>query len=360
MSRLQGNRTVTMNQPSASSSSVLLTDAAADRLLSEPSAGVLVTVREMAGPVVVLGAGGKMGLHVCAMLVRAAREVGRDLPVIAVSRFRSLRAEAEFAEAGIRTIAADLSQGDEVARLPDAGTVFFMAGVKFGTAASPERLHRMNVEMPAMVAARYAAARIVAFSTGCVYPFVSYKTGGADEATPAAPVGAYAQSCWQREQAFVRESQRSGTPVVLVRLNYAVEYRYGVLVDIATKVWRGEPIDLTTGYVNVIWQRDAVAQIIRTVGLATSPAGVINITGAETLTVREIAEHCGTCLGREPQFSGTPQEEAWLSDARRSHRLYGAPETRWQTMVDRVVNWLRREGGTWGKPTGFEVRDGKF
>lgn len=331
-----------------------------DQFLSQPDDGAVRTVANLPGPVMVLGAGGKIGLHLCLMLRAAAAAAGRDLRVIAVSRFKTLREGDEFATAGVETITADLSVAEDLARLPEAPTVFFLAGVKFGTTSSPGLLEMMNVTMPRLVAERFARSRIVAFSTGCVYPFVDHRSGGATEQTPPAPVGSYAESCLRREQAFVEVSARTGNRVVLVRLNYAVECRYGVLVDIATKVIRRQPIDVTMGYVNVIWQRDAVAQIIRCVDLAASPPAPINITGAGTYSVRWLAEEFGRVLGVAPEIVGRESPTAWLSDARYSHRLYGAPAHDIDWMIGSIADWLREGGETWGKPTGFEKRDGQF
>ncbi len=333
---------------------------AVDHYLSRPDAGVVAAVARFAGPVLVLGAGGKMGLHLCLMLRAAAQAGGGNLRVIAVSRFRTLRDRETFSAAGIETIAADLSSAEELAALPDAPTVFFLAGVKFGTSASPELLEEMNVKMPRLVAARFAGARIVAFSTGCVYPFVPVNSAGATESTPVAPVGAYAESCLRREQAFAEGSVRHGTPTVLLRLNYSVEFRYGVLVDIAGKVWRDEPVDVTMGHVNVIWQPDAVSHIIQSMALAAAPAVAVNVTGPQVYRVRELAAKFGAIFGRTPRIVGTEADTAWLNDASYSHRLFGRPAHGLDEMVALVAGWLSAGGATWGKPTGFEKRDGEF
>lgn len=331
-----------------------------DDFLSRPPSAVVHSVEELRGPVLVLGAGGKMGLHLCAMLAEAGRLSGRRLRVVAVSRFRTLRDRESFHARGIETMAADLSVAEEVARLPDAPTVFFLAGVKFGTTDAPELLETMNVTVPRLVAERYRESRIVAFSTGCIYPFVTPASVGATEATPPAPVGAYAESCLRREDAFVEAARRFGTKVVLVRLNYAVEFRYGVLVDIATAILQRQPIDVTTGYVNVIWQNDAVAQIIRAHVLAGNPPVPVNITGAEVHRVRDIAARFGALFGVPPLCSGEESATAWLSDASWSHRIFGPPPTTLETMERWIAAWLAKGESTWGKPTGFGNRDGKF
>jgi nucleoside-diphosphate-sugar epimerase len=331
-----------------------------DDFLSDPQPGVVATVARLTGTVLVLGAGGKMGLHLSLMLQKAARAAGRDLQVIAVSRFTTLRERDAFSDAGVATIACDLSDAKQVAALPDAATVFFLAGVKFGTGSSPELLEQMNVVMPRLVAERFRGSRIVAFSTGCVYPFVSVESGGASESTPPLPVGAYAESCRRREEAFDAVSREAQTPVVLIRLNYSIEFRYGVLVDIAAKVQSGQPIDVTMGHVNVIWQPDALAQIIQALEVAASPAVPLNVTGPEVLRVRDLARSFGRLFGVEPIFTGTEAPTAWLNDASLSHRLFGPPPTPLATMMTWVAAWLQMGGPTWGKPTGFEKRDGKF
>jgi nucleoside-diphosphate-sugar epimerase len=331
-----------------------------DHLLSRADDGAIAAVAKLDGPIVVLGAGGKIGLHLCLMLRAAALAAGRTLRIVAVSRFTTLRDRATFTTEGIETIAADLSVPSEVARLPDSPTVFFLAGVKFGTAASPGLLEALNVHMPRLVATRYSGSLIVVFSTGCVYPFVDHRAGGANEATPPAPVGAYAESCLRREEAFAEVSRHAATRVVLVRLNYAVEYRYGVLVDIAAKVLNGEPLDVTMGFVNVIWQTDAVSQIIQSAKLAGNPPVPINITGERTHSVRQLAEEFGKCFALKPVIVGRESPTALLSDASLAHRHFGRPSHDIQAMIRLVAEWLKRGGETWGKPTGFEKRDGQF
>lgn len=332
-----------------------------DEFLGQPSPALVVAAARWKGPFLVLGAGGKMGLHLAAMLQRALRATGRRDPVIAVSRFATLRDRAEFDVQGIQTLACDLSVESAVAGLPDAGAVFFLAGAKFGTSADPALLRRMNVEMPRLVAERYRDARIVAFSTGCVYPFVSPASGGAVESTSVDPLpGEYAASCLERERAFAEAAGRYRTPVALIRLNYAVEFRYGVLVDIASRVWRGEPIDVTTGYVNVIWQSDAIDLSLRALDLAGAPAVPVNVTGLEILRVRDLAEEFGRLLGKAVNLVGTEAGTAWLSDASWVSQRLGAPPTTVATMQQRVAAWLKQGGETWGKPTAFERRDGRF
>jgi nucleoside-diphosphate-sugar epimerase len=331
-----------------------------DHFLSAPSQTVVEAISRHRGPMLILGAGGKLGLHLSIMAAEAFRQLGWGEQVTAVSRFGSLRDQQEFARFGIATLACDLEDEEQLARLPDASTVIFLAGVKFGTSAAPELLQRLNVEMPRKVAERFRASRIVAFSTGCVYPFVSPESGGATEQTLPAPIGAYADSCLQRERAFEEASRRHGTTVALIRLNYAVEFRYGVLIDIAEKVLAGVPIDVTTGYVNAIWQRDAVAHSLQALDIAAAPAIPLNITGVDILSVRQVAESFGRIFGVPVRIAGTEEATAWLSNAGKSHRLFGLPATSVADMIGWTAAWLREGGSTWGKATGFEKRGGAF
>lgn len=310
----------------------------------------------MAGDAIVLGAAGKMGPHLAMMLRRGMR--GR---VYGVSRFSDTGVRERLTAAGVETIACDLADPGAVAGLPDAPSVFFLAGQKFGTSGAPETTWAMNVLVPAIVAERYRASRIVAFSTGCVYPFVPVGTGGSrEEDAIGPPSGEYAWSCVGRERMFGHASRRHGTRAALFRLNYAVEFRYGVLVDIAQKVLAGEPVDVSMGHVNIIWQGDAVARAIQSIALADSPPGAINVTGPQTLAVRELAARLGQRLGRAPRLAGAEAPTAWLSDASRSVALWGAPRVTVDQMIDWVASWLETGGQTLGKPTHFEARDGKY
>ena len=333
---------------------------AIDYFISRPTAGALAVVARTPGPFMVLGAGGKIGLHLSAMLRQALDQLGRKDRVIAVSRFSTLRDRAAFEEHGVETDPCDLNDPASLARLPDAPIVFFLAGVKFGTAAAPELLHATNVAMPQRVAEKFQRSRLVAFSSGCVYPFVTPASGGATETTPLAAVGEYAASCIAREKAFTEVAAQRGNPVALIRLNYSVEFRYGLLVDIAQMVLEGRPVDVTTGYVNVIWQTDAVAHSIQALEAADSPTVPINVTGDEVLSVRDLAHRFGQALNRPVQISGVEAGTAWLNNATLSHRLFGPPSVPVNQMIEWISAWLLRGGETWGKPTGFERRDGRF
>lgn len=331
-----------------------------DEFLSEPTPGVLAAASALSGPVLVLGAGGKLGLHISIMLDRALKQVRPDNQVTAVSRFRTLRDRNSFERHGISTRICDLGSPTELEQLPEAKAVIFLAGVKFGTSNSPTLLQKVNVELPRMVARRFHSSRIVALSTGCIYPFLPPSSGGATEETLPAPVGDYARSCLERERAFSAISYSHRTPVALIRLNYAVEFRYGILVDIAERVLNGQPIDVTTGYANVIWQRDAVAHCLQSILLASSPACILNVTGASVIRIRDIASQFGRLFERKPIFVGEEQSTAWLSNATRAHRILGEPATSVPQMIEWIAAWLLDGKNTWGKPTHFESRTGSF
>lgn len=331
-----------------------------DEALSAPSLVVLDALRSAPGDILILGAAGKMGPSLARMAKRAIHALGRTDSVSAVSRFTNPAAEDALQAHGIQTIRADLLDRRNFAALPDAPNVIFMAGQKFGTSAAPSATWAMNVLVPGYAAERYASSRIVAFSTGNIYPLSPVLAGGSREDDSPAPVGEYAMSCLGRERIFEDASARRRTRVSIVRLNYAVDLRYGVLVDIAARVLRGEPVDLRMGYVNVIWQGDANSWALASLAHASAPPFVVNVTGAETLAVRALAERVGEMLGRAPEFSGTESPDALLSNATRAHGLFGPPSVSTDTLVEWVAAWLLAGGPLLGKPTNFEERTGTF
>lgn len=331
-----------------------------DDFLAVPTPGVEATLRRVAGDIIVAGAGGKMGGTLCLMLAAAMQRAGLPHKVRAISRFSTPASRTLLESHGVETIACDLIDRDAVARLPDAPAVIFMAGQKFGTSDTPELTWAMNTVVPANIAERYRHSRIAAFSTGCVYSLTTVESGGSTEQSPTAPPGEYAHSCLGREGVFRFFSRRYGTPVSLIRLNYSVEPRYGVLIDIAQRILDGEPVDLNMSHVNLIWQRDACAHAIQTLDLAASPAVPVNVTGAETLAVRHLAEELGRRLGKAPVFTGQEGGPAWLNNASLSHRHFGPPPTALSDMLDWTAAWLLQGGALLGKPTHFEAGDGKF
>jgi nucleoside-diphosphate-sugar epimerase len=327
---------------------------------SRPSAGVVASLADVEDDILVLGAGGKMGFHLCRMLQRALETAGKSSAVIGVSRFGNDAARAIFEEHGIETIAANVCSLDGLRSLPDATNVFFLAGVKFGTAQNPALLEKMNVTMPALVGERFHRSTIVALSTGCVYSFATPESGGSTEDSPTRPIGDYAVSCLGREQSFDETSATYGTRISLVRLNYAVDLRYGVIVDIARNVLQGAPIDVSMGHVNFIWQGDALAHIIRSRTQASRPPWVLNVTGIRILRVRELAEAFGRRFGKPVDIRGEERPTAWLNNSARAVEFFGAPEVDEDKLCDWVADWLERGGETLDKPTHFENRDGNY
>ncbi|HWA15713.1 MAG TPA: NAD-dependent epimerase/dehydratase family protein [Gemmatimonadales bacterium] len=336
------------------------TESELEDALSTPTPGVLDTLRRHPGDFVVLGAGGKMGPSLSRMLKRGLEVIGSPARVIAVSRFSSRNLPAWLEQQGVQTHAADLLDPAAVRGLPDAHNVIYMAGQKFGTQGAPSTTWAMNAIVPALVAERYAGVRTVAFSTGNVYPLSPVDSGGPSEGDSVGPVGEYAMSCLARERVFEHFARSRGTPVALVRLNYAIDLRYGVLVDVARKIWTDEPVGLTMGYANVIWQGDANARSIQCLDIADSPATVINLTGAETVSIRYAAVRLGQLLGKHPRFEGSEAGDALLSDASRSFQLFGPLTVDTEQLLGWVAAWIRRGGRLLGKPTKFEARDGRF
>ncbi len=330
-------------------------------LLSEPSEADARAMAEMPGDLLILGVAGKMGPSLAKRARRACERAKVAKRIIGVARFTGgQEARREIEAAGIETIGADLLEPGVLAKLPDAPNVLYMAARKFGSTGNEHLTWAMNTLLPGLVADRYAASRIVAFSTGNVYPFVAVSRGGATEDTPMAPVGEYAQSALGRERIFQFFSERNHTPVVLLRLNYAVELRYGVLLDIGQNVFERRPINLAMGHVNVIWQGDANSVAIRSFGLAQSPPAVLNVTGPETVAVRWIACRFGERFGVDPVFEGTENDTALISNASRCHRALGYPSVTVEQMIEWVADWIGMGGATLSKPTHFETRDGRF
>jgi nucleoside-diphosphate-sugar epimerase len=326
-------------------------------LLSKPRPETAAALDACPGDVIVLGAGGKMGPTLARMVARATKG---DRRVIAVSRWSSSTAERSLNDVGVETVRADLLDRDAIAGLPDAPNVIFMAGQKFGTTGAPALTWAMNTIVPANCAERYRDSRIVAFSTGNVYSLTSVSSGGSREDDQPAPVGEYAASCLGRERVFEAYSERYGTPISIVRLNYAIALRYGVLVDIASRVKAGQPVSVDMGYVNVIWQGDANAIAIECLAQASSPPFVVNVTGAEQLSVRAVAEWFAERFATSVHLSGTERPDALLSSTSRMLATFAPPVVSPDQMLEWVARWVDTDGSLLGKPTQFEARDGKF
>jgi nucleoside-diphosphate-sugar epimerase len=331
-----------------------------EETLSRPSQADIDSLRRTPGDIIMLGAGGKMGPSLARRIRRAADAASDTRRVIAVARFTSPSLMHDLSASGIETIQRDLLEPGALASLPDAPNVIFMAARKFGTSGDESLTWAMNVFLPGLVGERYRDARIVSFSTGNVYPLREAAHGGATEDTPVAPVGEYAQSALGRERMFGYASSRYGTPAAILRLNYAIDVRYGVLHDIARKVFERRPVDMRMGLVNVIWQGDANSVCLRSLEHCRTPPLVLNLTGPETVSVRWLASEFGRRFGVEPAFEGAEATTALISNASRAHRLFGYPVVTLEQMIDWTAGWVASGGVCWEKPTHFESRDGRF
>jgi dTDP-4-dehydrorhamnose reductase len=332
-----------------------------DDRLSAPSGGVVETMRRLDGDVMILGVGGKMGPALARMVRRASDLAGTTKRrVIGVSRFTSKELPDALRAYGVEPMTADLLDRSALEKLPDAPLVIYMAGMKFGSTGQEALTWAMNCWLPGMVCERFARSRIVAFSTGNVYGLVPAGSGGSRETDPLNALGDYAQSCVGRERIFEHFSRAMAIRVSIIRLNYAAELRYGVLVDIAQRVFRGEAIELSMGYVNVIWQGEANAMAIQSLADAASPPFVVNVAGDEILRVREVAERFATIMAKEARFSGRESADALLSDGGAGWRRYGRPKVTAEEMIGAIADWVLRGGASLGKPTHFEARNGKF
>jgi nucleoside-diphosphate-sugar epimerase len=329
-------------------------------LLSEPSAAAIDAMRRAGGDLVVLGAAGKMGPTLARMARRAMDAAGAAYRVIGVSRFSSPDLQRALEVHGVEAIRCDLLDEAAVARLPDAANIIFMAGRKFGSTGGEPLTWAMNAHLPSLVCRRYRASRIVAFSTGNVYGLTPHGRGGSREGDTPAPVGEYAMSCLGRERMFEYFSLEYGIPVAILRLNYAAEMRYGVQVDLAARVARGETIDVTMGYFNAIWQGDANAMALAALNHASTPPAVINVAGAEELSVRSVCEEFARRFGAGVSFTGREADDALLSNGSRGRELLGSPRVDAARLLDWTADWIRRGGENLAKPTHFESRAGRF
>lgn len=339
---------------------LIQTEEELDDVLTKPGPALIEFIRNVTSPLIVLGAGGKMGPTLCVLARRAADAARHRLDIVAVSRFSDERARAWLEQRGIITQSVDLLEPSAMQKLPDTTNVVYLVGLKFGTTENPSLTWAANTLAPTHTAERYASARIVALSTGNVYPLVPVASGGATEKHPLTPLGEYANAAVARERIFEYYSHKNGTPMALMRLNYAVELRYGVLVDIARRVWTGEPIDLSNGFFNCIWQGDANQMVLRSLALARSPALAWNLTSPEVLRVRDVAKRFGELLGKEPQFVGKETDTALLGNSAKLCAELGRPATPLETVMRWTAHWVKQGGRYLNKPTHFEVRDGAY
>jgi nucleoside-diphosphate-sugar epimerase len=328
--------------------------------LSRPTELVLHTLQQLDSDLVILGVGGKMGPTLARMAVRGVAALQLPYRVYGVARFGQPALRRALEQWGVQTIACDLLNRPELAALPETGNVIFMAGQKFGTSGAASTTWALNSYLPALVAERYTAARIVVFSTGNVYPHTQIVRGGAREEDELAPIGEYAASCVGRERIFEHFSRSQGLRCAIMRLNYAVEMRYGVLMDIAQRVRQGTPVSLAMGAFNAIWQGDANAQAIGLLAHCATPPFVLNVTGPETVSVYSVARRFGELLGREPIFDSEESGSALLSNAARAQQLFGYPTVSLNQVIDWVAHWVQIGGPTLNKPTHFETRDGRY
>ncbi|MEO8451441.1 MAG: NAD-dependent epimerase/dehydratase family protein [Gemmatimonadota bacterium] len=328
--------------------------------LSEPTSDLIADFGLLAGDLIVLGVAGKMGPSLAALARRSDQLAGGSRRIFGVARFSATGPREVLEAAGVETIAADLLDPAALAALPAAPNVVFMAGQKFGTTGNQAATWAVNTHLPGLVAERFRGSRIVVFSTGNVYPLWPVASTGPTEADAVGPIGEYAQSALGRERVFEYFSRRHGTPVATLRLNYAIEPRYGVLRDIADRVWRAEPVDLTMGWVNLIWQRDANAIALRALAHAASPPLVLNITGRPAVSVRSLAEACGHRWGKPVKWTGSEAPTALLSNAAQAEVIFGRPPVEIDAMIDHVAAWVEAGGHSLGKPTRFEEREGRF
>jgi nucleoside-diphosphate-sugar epimerase len=331
-----------------------------DDWLSAPPPGVVDTLRQVDGDLIILGVAGKMGPTLARMARRAADAIGKPRRIIGVARFSNPAAATELQRHHVETIRADLLDPDQVAGLPDAPNVVWMGGMKFGTTGQEPLTWAMNTYAPALICQKYRRSRIVAFSIGNVYGLSPVVRGGSREDDPLNPVGEYALSALGRERIFEHFGRTFSMPLVLLRLNYAVEMRYGVLVDVARKVWAGEPVEVSMGSLNAIWQGDANAMALQAFAEVRTPARVLNITGPETLSVRAVAERFGQLFQKPALIVGSEAPEALLNNSAQAFRLFGYPRITADQMIEWIAAWIARGGASLGKPTHFESRDGRF
>ncbi|AXI10553.1 epimerase [Oceanobacillus zhaokaii] len=328
--------------------------------MTVPSDALINDLKELDGDILILGIGGKMGPTLAKMTKRAIDKAGLSKKVIGVSRFSSGNLRDELEAYGIETIAADLLNEDDLQALPNAKNIIYMAGNKFGTVGNEHFTWAMNAYLPGRLAEKFSDSRIVAFSTGNVYPLTEVVRNNCTEDKLVNPIGEYAQSCLGRERVLTYFSHKNKTPLLIFRLNYAIDLRYGVLLEIAKQVYEGNPIDLTMGNVNVIWQGDANEYAIRSLLHTDFPPKILNVTGPETLSVRWLAKEFGKRFNKKAVFVNEEDSKALLNNAANAHSLFGYPKVSVQQMIDLITVWLSNDGATHNKPTHFQEREGAF
>ncbi|SDN92952.1 Nucleoside-diphosphate-sugar epimerase [Paenibacillus sp. yr247] len=328
--------------------------------LAQPSPALVKDIAALDGDILLLGIGGKMGPSLARLAMNAIKEAGVKKKVIGASRFSSTGLKQELEADGVETISCDLLNDQQLQELPDVKNVIYMAGNKFGTMGNEHFTWAMNSYLPGRVAEKYKNSRIVVFSTGNVYPFTSVSQGGPTENSATGPIGEYGQSCLGRERIFEHFSLKNRTPMTIFRLNYAVDMRYGVLLEIAKSVKAGKPIDITMGNFNCIWQGDANEYAIRSLNISNNPPEVINVSGPETISMRWVTSMFARRFGVEPIFTGEESPTALLSNSAKAHQIFGYPRVSLQQMIEWTSDWVMADGHTWNKPTHFQEREGKY
>ncbi len=333
-----------------------------DDFLTTPSESLLEEIKCLESPLVILGAGGKMGPTLAVLANNAARLAGHKLKVIAASRFRNLEARQWLQDRGVETLEVDVFDREQLKQLPDTANVVYLVGMKFGTSTNPVPTWVTNTLGPIYASERYAGSKVVALSTGNVYPMVSIQSGGCVESHALTPLGEYANAAIARERLFEYFATlgSSPNPTAIVRLNYAHDLRYGVMSDIAAKVWHDQPISLDVGYFNAIWQGDANEIILKCFQLCTSPTTALNMTSPTIYSVRDVATRFGQLMKKRPTFVGAEQTTALLSNAQFMKDKFGEPSVGLDQMIQWISDWTQRGGRTLNKPTHFESRDGRY
>lgn len=331
-----------------------------DDLLTTPSPALVESFKSLADPLLILGAGGKMGPTLAVLAARAAKLAGSAVRVIAASRFSDALSRDYLHQRGVETQIADVFDREQLASLPDSSNVVYLVGMKFGTSTDPVPTWATNTIAPVHVCERFPKAKMVALSTGNIYPLTAVDSAGSLESDPLTPLGEYPNAAVARERVFQYYANRNAAPTAMMRLNYAHDLRYGVLTELAQRVWADEPVDLTMGYFNAIWQGDANDMILRSFEHCQSPARAINLTSPEVYSVRKVASRLGELLERQPQFRSSEAPTALLSNTQRMRQLLGEPQVDLDRMLRWIAHWTRIGGVTLGKPTHFATRDGKF
>ncbi len=338
-----------------------LNDDQLEAVLTAPSPALTALMRRLDGDIMILGGTGKMGVTLAILALNAVRAAAVNKKIFVAARFSDSTVREKLDSAGVETIVCDFLDSAAIARLPKVPNVIFMAGRKFGTEGCEELTWAVNILAPAYVAEHFRNSRIVAFSTGCVYPLVEAASGGCTEDTVPEPIGEYSQSCLGRERILQYEAKRNGTSMLLFRLNYAIDLRYGVLHDIAMPIWRGEKVNNAVSHFNAIWQGDANEAALRALELVANPTALLNVTGPELVSTMEVAEEFGRLFGKKVEYlHPEPGKLCYLNNASKMHALFGLPSVSMEQMICWQAAWIANGGGSLNKPTHFEVSNGRF